>query len=79
MRKGRWGVLVSLILTLAVACAGASTARSPQGQNTVVRVRRGTLEVTVSGSGNLQPHTLVNLAFPQSGIVRKVYVGVGTR
>jgi HlyD family secretion protein len=77
MRKGRWGVLVSLILTLAVACAGASTARSPQGQNTVVRVRRGTLEVTVSGSGNLQPHTLVNLAFPQSGIVRKVYVGVG--
>jgi HlyD family secretion protein len=77
MRKGRWGILVSLILTLAVACAGASTARSPQGQNTVVRVRRGTLEVTVSGSGNLQPHTLVNLAFPQSGIVRKVYVGVG--
>jgi HlyD family secretion protein len=43
----------------------------------VVRVRRGTLEVTVSGSGTLQPHTLVNLAFPQSGIVRKVYVGVG--
>jgi HlyD family secretion protein len=77
MRKGRWGILVSLILTLAVACAGASTAQSPQGQNTVVRVRRGTLEVTVSGSGNLQPHTLVNLAFPQSGIVRKVYVGVG--
>jgi HlyD family secretion protein len=77
MRKGRWGILVSLILTLAVACAGASTARSPQGQNTVVRVRRGTLEVTVSGSGNLQPHTLVNLAFPKSGIVRKVYVGVG--
>ncbi len=77
MRKGRWGILVSLILTLAVACAGASTAQSPQGQNTVVRVRRGTLEVTVSGSGNLQPHTLVNLAFTQSGVVRKVYVGVG--
>ncbi|WP_448593515.1 efflux RND transporter periplasmic adaptor subunit [Thermoflexus hugenholtzii] len=77
MRKGRWGILVLLIMTLAVACAGASTAQSPQGQNTVVRVRRGTLEVTVSGSGNLQPHTLVNLAFTQSGIVRKVYVGVG--
>ena len=77
MRKGQWGILVSLILILAVACAGASTAQSPQGQNTVVRVRRGTLEVTVSGSGNLQPHTLVNLAFTQSGVVRKVYVGVG--
>ncbi len=77
MRKGWRGIPVLLALALITACAGASTAQSPQGQNTVARVRRGTLEVTVSGSGNLQPHTLVNLAFTQSGIVRKVYVGVG--
>jgi len=77
MRKGWRGIPILLMLALITACAGASTARPPQGQNAVVRVRRGTLEVTVSGSGSLQPHTLVNLAFPQSGIVRKVYVGVG--
>ncbi len=76
----RWGGIAAflfLVLSMATACGSSSAAQTGQGQSTVYRVRRDTLEVYVSGSGNLQPHTLVNLSFPQSGIVRKVYVQVG--
>lgn len=76
-RYGRLGVVGTVLLVLIVACAGPSAIPKDQSQNTVYRVRRGSLEVTVSGSGSLQPQTLMNLAFPQSGIVRKVYVQVG--
>ncbi|MFN3928695.1 MAG: biotin/lipoyl-binding protein, partial [Thermoflexus sp.] len=70
-------ILAVLTLAIATACGRSAAAPMGQGQPTVYRVRRDTLEVRVSGSGNLQPHTLVNLSFPQSGIVRKVYVQVG--
>ncbi|WP_322798221.1 efflux RND transporter periplasmic adaptor subunit [Thermoflexus sp.] len=70
-------MVLLMILVVATACARSSEAQSGQGQSTVYRVRRDTLEVYVSGSGNLQPHTLVDLSFPQSGVVRKVYVQVG--
>ncbi|WP_376792981.1 efflux RND transporter periplasmic adaptor subunit [Thermoflexus sp.] len=76
-RRGRIAAFLLLALSLVTACGGSPAAQTGQGQPTVYRVRRDTLEVRVSGSGNLQPHTLVNLSFPQSGIVRKVYVRVG--
>lgn len=80
MMRSRWvskGFALFFAMALATACASSSAAQTGQGRNTVYRVRRDTLEVRVSGSGNLQPHTLVNLSFSQSGIVRKVYVQVG--
>ncbi|HXF68242.1 MAG TPA: efflux RND transporter periplasmic adaptor subunit [Thermoflexus sp.] len=76
-RRRRIVAVLLLALSLITACGGSPAAQTGQGQPTVYRVRRDTLEVRVSGSGNLQPHTLVNLSFPQSGIVRKVYVQVG--
>ncbi len=67
--------LIVPILALIAACRDAST--PTPASNAVYRVRRQTLEVRVSGSGNLQPHTVVDLSFGQSGIVRKVHVQVG--
>lgn len=82
MLKHRWiWVVVAVVVVLAGAggfllwrqsrTAAASTAVR------TVPVRKGTLEVTVSASGSLEPARQVDLSFEVSGKVAEVLVDIG--
>ncbi len=68
--------LTGVILTLIVV---AACARQPE-QQTLRRdkVRRDSIDETVSATGTVGPQARVNLAFRQAGLVSDVYVEVGS-
>ena len=74
------------LLGLGACCAGAIAAAilvvgpAPASQTTVNRtatVARGVVQSTVSGSGNLQPASQLNLGFKTAGTVSHIYVHQG--
>lgn len=80
-RRGSW-----LVIALAVLCAGAVLAAAllvgPPSSSTATvtrtaRVAQGVVQSTVSGSGNLEPASQLNLGFRTSGTVTAIYVHVG--
>jgi multidrug efflux pump subunit AcrA (membrane-fusion protein) len=75
-----------LVYTLGALCAGAIAAAilvvgpASGSQATATRtatVARGVVQSTVSGSGNLQPASELNLGFRTSGTVTNIYVTQG--
>ena len=65
-------VAVVVIAILAVGSPSASTARERE-----VKVARGVVQSTVSGSGSLSPANQLALNFKTSGVVTHVYVKAG--
>src|SRR5664279_202021 len=75
-----------LVYTLGALCAGAIAAAilvvgpASGSQATATRtatIARGVVQSTVSGSGNLQPASELNLGFRTSGTVTNIYVTQG--
>jgi multidrug efflux pump subunit AcrA (membrane-fusion protein) len=75
-----------VVFALAALCAGAIVAAilvvgpASGSQSTVTRtatVARGVVQSTVSGTGNLQPQSQLNLGFKTSGTVTHIYVKQG--
>src|SRR5580658_6201181 len=75
-----------LVYALGVACAAAIVAAilvvgpTSESQGTVTRtatVAQGVVQSTVSGSGNLQAASQLNLGFKTSGTVTHIYVTQG--
>jgi multidrug efflux pump subunit AcrA (membrane-fusion protein) len=64
------------LIVLAVLLVGAP-GRASSGQTRVVKVRNGVVQSTVSGSGNVQPATQLDLGFRTSGVVQRIYVTQG--
>ncbi|UTI65483.1 HlyD family efflux transporter periplasmic adaptor subunit [Paraconexibacter antarcticus] len=70
------GAVATAGVIVAATSVGSSTARtSPREQ--LVAVKRGVVESTVSGTGNLSPSSERELNFGASGTVTKVYVRAG--
>jgi HlyD family secretion protein len=85
MKKRWWIIAVVVVVVGCLAYAGISAwrgvsarraAAQAAGAETAV-VRRGTLQVTVGGSGSLSPEDAVSLAFQSGGQVAEVPVAVG--
>jgi multidrug efflux pump subunit AcrA (membrane-fusion protein) len=77
-----------LTYPLAALCAGAIVAAilvvgpasgNPVGQTRTATAARGVVQSTVSGSGNIQAASQLNLGFKTSGTVAHVYVTQGER
>jgi multidrug efflux pump subunit AcrA (membrane-fusion protein) len=76
-----------LVYVLAVLCLGAIVAAAllvgpPSSQSAsqrtrLVRVERGVVQSTVSGSGNLQAASQLNLGFKTGGVVQAIYTSEG--
>ena len=75
-----------VVFALGALCAGAIAAAilvvgpASGSQSTVTRtatVARGVVQSTVSGTGNLQPESQLNLGFSTSGTVTHIYVKQG--
>ncbi|HWJ50791.1 MAG TPA: biotin/lipoyl-binding protein [Solirubrobacteraceae bacterium] len=75
-----------VVFALAALCAGAIVAAvlvvgpASGSQSTVTRtatVARGVVQSTVSGTGNLQPESQLNLGFKTGGAVTHIYVKQG--
>ncbi len=69
-------LLLCLVLTSFVAC-NPFAGGEPEATEEMVKVVRGDLTVTVSGSGNIEVVEEVNLAFGTGGKVAKIYVKEG--
>ncbi len=78
MRNWRKLIVALLILVLvgSVSCS-AFGGNKQQTSQQLVKVVRGDLTVTVSGSGNLEASNKANLAFGVGGKVAKIYVDEG--
>ncbi|HEY7893028.1 MAG TPA: HlyD family efflux transporter periplasmic adaptor subunit [Solirubrobacteraceae bacterium] len=86
MAANRVGTPRWLNIALGALCIGAITAAIllvgpvAGGQSTVTRTAKaaeGVVQATVSGSGNLQPASQLNLGFKTSGTVTRVFVTQG--
>lgn len=75
-----------LVYALGALCAGAivaaflvvgPTSGSATASSRVVTAQRGIVQSTVSGSGNIQAATQLNLGFKTSGVVQRIYVTEG--
>src|SRR5271165_3524854 len=75
-----------LVYALGALCAGAIIAaflvvgapsQSATAQSRVVTAQQGVVQSTVSGSGNIQPATQLNLGFKTAGVVQHIYVSEG--
>lgn len=79
-RPWTWGALALLVLALAGALAWQSGRRAAAAPSFVTEpVQRGTLTVTVSADGTLQPTRSVNVGSELSGTVARVLVDVNDR
>jgi HlyD family secretion protein len=76
----------ALIYVLAALCVGAIVAAAlvvgpgSSGSTAATRVvsaQEGVVQSTVSGSGNIQPISQLNLGFKTSGVVNRIYVSEG--
>jgi multidrug efflux pump subunit AcrA (membrane-fusion protein) len=70
------GALCVAAVVVAVLVVGAPS-DSSGAQTRTVKVQRGVVQSTVSGSGNLQAATQLNLGFETSGVVQRIYVAQG--
>lgn len=75
-----------LVYALGALCIGAvltavlivgPTSQSAAVQRRVVTVARGVVQSTVSGSGNIQAASQLDLGFKTSGVVQRIYVSAG--
>jgi macrolide-specific efflux system membrane fusion protein len=75
-----------IVYALGAMCTGAIVAaflvvgpksESAPLQSRIVTVRRGVVQSTVSGSGNIQSATQLNLGFKTAGVVQRIYVHTG--
>jgi len=75
-----WLIIIGLLLSLVLI---GSTACSPLGGEVdtqqLVEVERGDLEITVSGSGNIEVYDELRLTFGISGKVEEIFVKEGDR
>ena len=71
-------LLLCLVLTSFVAC-NPFAGGEPEATEEMVKVVRGDLTVTVSGSGNIEVSHESNLAFGIGGRVEKIYVKEGDK
>lgn len=82
--KRRWIWIVLAVIVVLAAGGGyllwrRSTATPAAAGIRTVAVQRGTLQVTVSASGSLEPVRQMDLSFGVSGKVAEVLVGIGDR
>ena len=73
-----FAAITTLIAALLAAC-GAPAGGPVQPEARLGQVERGTIEVTVSATGDVAPAAQATLAFNVTGIVGKVLVEVGDR
>ena len=75
-----------LVYALGALCVGAIIAaflvvgppsQSAAVQSRTVKAQQGVVQQTVSGSGNVEPATQLNLGFKTSGVVRAINVSAG--
>ncbi len=75
-----------LVYALGALCAGAIAAaflvvgppsESAAAHSRVVTAQQGVVQSTVSGSGNIQSATQLNLGFKTAGVVSRIYVSEG--
>jgi len=84
MLKRRWIWIVVAVVVVLAGVGGVllwrqSTAARAGAATRTVAVRKGTLQVTVSASGSLEPVRQVDLGFDVSGKVAEVSVDIGDR
>lgn len=65
------GAVVAAVLTIGPAAGSSATSRR------TAKAAAGVVQSTVSGSGNLEPHSQLNLGFKTAGTVEHVYVKAG--
>ncbi|HEV7584521.1 MAG TPA: HlyD family efflux transporter periplasmic adaptor subunit [Solirubrobacteraceae bacterium] len=70
------GACAVALIVLAALLVGAP-GQASSGQTRVVKVRTGVVQSTVSGSGNIQPATQLDLGFKTAGVVQRIYVTQG--
>jgi multidrug efflux pump subunit AcrA (membrane-fusion protein) len=80
-RAPRWltvalGAGALALIVLAALLVGAP-GQASSGQTRIVKVRNGVVQSTVSGSGNIQPATQLDLGFKTAGVVQRIYVTQG--
>ncbi|WP_026370001.1 efflux RND transporter periplasmic adaptor subunit [Kallotenue papyrolyticum] len=75
MQRWMHALMLGSVALVLAACAG----RAPQTSVDTTTVRRGTLTITVSSSGTVQPLRSANLNFGASGTVAAVLVREGQR
>ncbi len=75
------------LFALGALCAGAIVAaflvvgpasQSATLQSRIVTAQQGVVQSTVSGSGNIQSATQLNLGFKTAGVVQRIYIASGT-
>jgi multidrug efflux pump subunit AcrA (membrane-fusion protein) len=75
-----------LVYVLGALCTGAilvaflvvgPPSESATAQSRIVKVQQGVVQSTVSGSGNIQPATQLDLGFKTAGVVQRIYVSEG--
>jgi macrolide-specific efflux system membrane fusion protein len=69
------GLCVAAILAAALLVGPASGSQTPAGR--VITVARGVVQSTVSGSGNVQAASQLDLGFKTAGVVSQIYVSQG--
>ena len=87
MRKRWWIIGLAIVILAGMGYVGFGafqrmSGRQAQAQSTTDEtavVGRGTLRVTIDGSGSLAPNDEVALAFPSAGRVAEVLAAVGDR
>ena len=72
--KGRSTSSAPVVLVAACCCSSRCFAGEAEGGYATETVRRGSLTVTVSATGNLQPTNQVEVGSEQSGLVTQVFV-----
>jgi multidrug efflux pump subunit AcrA (membrane-fusion protein) len=80
-RPPRWltvalGAGAMALIVLAALIVGAP-GQASSGQARIVKARNGVVQSTVSGSGNIQPATQLDLGFKTAGVVQRIYVTQG--
>ncbi len=78
MRRGAGALLLCLVLVGSIACSPSGGDSKKTGQQSV-KVVRGDLMVTVSGSGTIEVLTERKLAFSSGGRIEKIYVDEGDK
>jgi HlyD family secretion protein len=79
-RRGRLSAFLisGVIAALLAACSGAGGAPA-QNEIRSAPIERGSIEVTVSATGDVAPEAQASLTFDLTGIIGSVHVGVGDK
>ncbi|HEY2398625.1 MAG TPA: HlyD family efflux transporter periplasmic adaptor subunit [Solirubrobacteraceae bacterium] len=80
-RAPRWLILAlgagALALIVLAALLLGAPGQASSGQTRIVKARTGVVQSTVSGAGNIQSATQLNLGFKAAGVVERIYVTQG--